>query len=250
MNNYFKLKNFLLDLFFPKFCLGCQKEGAFLCQDCKETLEINEFDYCLCEKYPQTISPHSLNGKCTKCQNKKINGLFFALSYDEKSLTKKLIYQFKYPPYLKNIAKDLAEIISEHFILSGRSSEFFGNSILIPVPIHNKKLKLRGYNQSEELAKELSKILKIPVLTDILIKIKNTPSQMTLKKEEREKNLLNAFQINNEKPASALWTSARQRKIFLVDDVYTTGSTMQECAKTLKSAGFKNIWGITICRGE
>ncbi len=248
MNNYSKLKNFLLDLFFPKFCLGCQKEGTFLCQDCREILEINEFDFCLCEKYPQTISPHSLNGKCTKCQNKKINGLFFALSYDEKSLTKKLIYQFKYPPHLKNLAENLAEIISEHFILSSRSSEFFENSILIPVPIHNKKLKLRGYNQSEELAKELSKILKIPVLTDILIKIKNTPSQMTLKKEEREKNLLDAFVIA--RSLQATWQSIINKKIFLVDDVYTTGSTMQECAKTLKSAGFKNIFGICVARGE
>lgn len=251
-----KTKNFLLDLVFPKFCLGCQKEGTYLCDDCHALLDIAEFDYCLCETKPLCLIPESKiclpalltgqaggrQGKCQRCQNKKLSGLYSALSYKEKYLTRKLIYQFKYQPYLKDLAKTLASILIEHFIISGKNTnEIWENSILVPIPLDKKKLKLRGYNQSEELAKELSPILKIPVILQNLIKIKSTKPQMELKKEEREKNLENAFQIKN-------LAELKGKKVFLVDDVYTTGSTMEECAKTLLKAGAKQVWGIVIAR--
>ena len=188
--------------------------------------------------------PKQKNGKCNRCQNKKLSGLYFALPYKERELTRKLIFQFKYPPYLKELAETLAGILIEHFIVSKKNAdEIWENSILIPVPLDKNKLRSRGYNQSEELAKELAKILKIPVISGCLIKIKSTKPQMELSKEEREKNLQNVFLIKN--PAEI-----RGKKIFLVDDVYTTGSTMAECAKILKSAGVKQVWGIAIAREE
>jgi len=236
------IKKFTTDLLFPKFCLGCQKEGIYLCEDCKATLEIAEFDYCLCEKNPMRIFTNFKSGKCSRCQNKKLSGLYFALAYKEKPLTKKLIHQFKYSPYIKELAKDLSAILIEHFIISGKNiNEIFENSVLIPVPLHAKKIRERGYNQSEELAKELSKALKIPAISDNLIKIKHTESQMELSKEKREKNLENAFKINDS-------ASLAGKKVFLVDDVYTTGSTMQECALVLRDSGAKSVWGIAIAR--
>lgn len=256
MNNSInKIKSFLLDLLFPKFCLGCQKEGVYLCEDCKATLDISEFNYCLCEKNPLRLMPESKSGKCQRCQDKKLSGLYFALPYNlpacrqEKSLTKKLIYQFKYKPYLKDLAKTLASVLIEHFIKTGKNTdEIWENSVLIPVPLDKKKLKNRSYNQSEELAKELSKVLQIPIISDYLIKIKSTKPQMELSKQEREKNLLNAFAIKNlARPDLAKFSG---KKVFLVDDVYTTGSTMQECAKVLKENGVKQVWGIAIAREE
>lgn len=237
-----KTKDFFLDLFFPKFCLGCQKEGMYLCDDCRSILDISEFDYCLCSTKPIQIPSGSEQGKCQKCQDKKLSGLFSALPYKEKNLTKKLIYQFKYQPYLKNLAITLASILVEHFIISGKNTdEIWENGILVPVPLDSKKIKIRGYNQSEELAKELSKVLQIPVVSENLVKIKSTKSQMELKKQEREKNLENAFAIKNAAELAG-------KKIFLVDDVYTTGSTMEECAKVLRDAGIKQVWGIVIAR--
>jgi len=239
-----KTKEFLLDLFFPKFCLGCQKEGAYLCDDCRSLLDIAEYNYCLCDTKPQRLPPDSKSGKCQRCQDKKLSGLFFALPYKEKALTRKLIYQFKYQPYLKDLAETLASILIEHFIISGKNTdEVWENSVLIPVPLDKNKLKSRGYNQSEELAKELSKILKIPVISNNLVKIKSTKPQMELSKSEREKNLAGVFEIKN--PAE--FTG---KKIFLVDDVYTTGCTMQECAKILKENSAKQIWGIALAREE
>jgi ComF family protein len=242
-NHNNKFKEFALDLMFPKFCLGCQKEGIYLCDDCRALLEISEYNYCLCNK-PIRLPAGQLTGKCSRCQDKKLSGLYFALPYKEKTLTRKLIYQFKYQPYLKDLAKTLASILIEHFVLSGKNAnEIWENSVLIPVPLDKNKIKIRGYNQSEELAKELSKVLKIPVISDVLIKIKSTKPQMELSKQEREKNLLGAFKIKNS-------VSLADKKVFLVDDVYTTGSTMQECARILKESGVKTVWGIAIAREE
>jgi ComF family protein len=257
-----KFKNFLLDLLFPKFCLGCQKEGSYLCYDCRALLDISEFNYCLCDTKPIRLAPLGLrlssaeppqgwpNGKCDRCKDKKLSGLYFALPYNlpagrqEKTLTKKLIYQFKYQPYLKDLAKTLANILIEHLVISKNNAEkIWENAVLVPIPIHKNKLKIRGYNQSEELAKELSKVLKIPLFSGALIKTKATKSQMELKKSEREKNLEGAFAV---KPAFA--PELRRGKVFLIDDVYTTGSTMEECAKILRASGVKQVWGITIAR--
>lgn len=242
-----KAKNFVLDLFFPKFCLGCQKEGSYLCEDCKAILEISEFDYCLCNKNPFRLATNQKSGKCRRCQDKKLSGLYFALPYKEKSLTRKLIHQFKYAPYIKNLAKPLAGLLVEHFMLAQKNTdEIWENGILIPVPLDKNKLKIRGYNQAEELAKELSKIIKIAVVSDCLIKIKKTKPQMELKKEEREKNLQGAFAIKSCGVSETPQLSGK--KIFLVDDVYTTGSTMEECGSVLLQAGAKSVWGIAIAR--
>ena len=141
----------------------------------------------------------------------------------------------------------MASILIEHFVISGKNTDdIWENSVLVPVPLDKNKLKSRGYNQSEELAKELSKVLQVPVVSDFLIKTKSTKPQMELKKEEREKNLLNAFTIKSGGTSDVPPLS--NKKVFLVDDVYTTGSTMQECAKVLRNAGAKSVWGITIAR--
>jgi len=243
-----KFKNFALNLIFPKFCFGCKKEGLYLCDDCRTLLDISEFDYCLCNPKPVRISNENTHnqtiGKCPKCQNKNLSGLYFALPYKEKTLTRKLIYQFKYPPYLKDLAQTLASILIEHFVLTNKNTnKIWDNSVLVPVPLDKKKIKIRGYNQSEELAKELSKVLQVPVVADCLIKTKFTNPQMESKKEEREKNLENVFQTKN-------YGKIAGKKVFLIDDVYTTGSTLQECAKVLREAGIKNVWGICLAREE
>ncbi|MCX6720940.1 MAG: ComF family protein [Candidatus Staskawiczbacteria bacterium] len=243
-----KSKDFLLDLLFPKFCLGCKKEGTYLCDDCRGLLDISEFGYCLCEANGQPkrlLEGHV--GKCSICSRKELAGLYFALSYKEKTLTRNLIYQFKYKPYLKDLAKTLASIIVEHLVISGKNTnDIWENSVLVPVPLDSKKIKDRGYNQSEELAKELSVVLNVPVVLNVLVKIKQTDSQKGLSKTEREKNLQGAFAIKSCSTSDVEQLSGK--KVFLVDDVYTTGSTMTECAKTLKTGGAKQVWGICLAR--
>jgi len=157
-------------------------------------------------------------------------------------LTRRLIYQFKYEPYVKGLAKPLADILLEHIARTGNATqEVWQNSILVPVPLQKAKLKARGYNQALELAKELGHSLHVLTVSDALIKIKKTKPQMQLNAKERADNLAGAFAIKNPE-------AVQGKKVFLVDDVYTTGSTMEECARVLKQAGAKQVWGIAIAR--
>jgi len=172
--------------------------------------------------------------------SKSLNGLYCAASYNN-FIVKKLTNQFKYEPYIKELSKPLSFLIVAHLINLDKV-ENFQDYILVPIPLHKNKLKKRGFNQASEIAKELSRILKIPFFDDILIKIKQTPAQMELKKEEREKNIKGIFLC--QKPETI-----QRRKILLVDDVFTTGSTMEESALTLKRAGAKEVWGIVVARG-
>lgn len=237
-----KLKNWFLELFFPSFCLGCQIEGTLLCPDCLETLEISQYRYCLCNKNPLRLPPENKNGKCSRCNHQKLSGLFSALAYQERFLTKKIIHQFKYSPRLKTLAKPLANLLVKHFVLTNQNTNnIWENSILIPVPLQSRRLKYRGYNQSQILSYELGQIINVPTMFDNLIKFKKTESQAKLSAKERQENLRGAFMVKNP-------TELIGKKIFLVDDVYTTGATLEECASTLKKAGVKQVWGITIAR--
>ena len=238
-----KLLEFILDMLFPKFCVNCGREGTYLCQDCFSLIDIFRQQHCpFC--YPP--KPTADGKTCPSCQRRKyLNGLFCAASYDNY-IVKNLINQFKYEPYVKEMSKPISFLIAAHFInlenpyfLEESRREDF---ILIPVPLHIKKMKQRGYNQAEEIGKEVSKLLKVPLINNVLVKIKETPSQTELTKEEREKNILGTFLCRNTE-------SVKNKKIFLIDDVFTTGSTMEECALTLKRAGAKEVWGITVARG-
>ncbi len=228
-----QIKTFLLDIFFPKICLNCQKEGEFLCQDCLSTLEI--------------LDSHQ------KFLNQNLADLYFALPYQNR-LIKKLIQKFKYQPFIKELSQTLALLIITHFQLSSNKPNFFhpvrdrrssngADFILIPVPLEKKRLKWRGFNPAEEIGKELSLSLKIPFIEDVLIKIKETQPQVELTGKERKENLKGAFLVKNGE-------AIRNKKILLVDDIYTTGSTMEACAMVLKEAEAKEIVGIVVARAK
>lgn len=232
------LREFILDLLFPKFCLNCNKEGSYLCQDCFSLIDILEKQYCPFCAQPRIV----IDGEtCNHCRRSKhLSGLYCAASYNN-FIVKKLINQFKYEPYIKELAKPLTSLIIAHLIYLNKLSNF-GDFLLIPVPLYKKKLKQRGFNQTEEIAKELSKNLKIPFFNNALIKTKQTPAQVKLKKEEREENIKGTFLC--QKPEMI-----KNKKILLVDDVFTTGATMEEAALILKRAGAKEVWGIVVARG-
>ena len=236
------IKKFLLELFFPKFCFNCQKEGSYLCEDCKSLIGVLQIH----QRY----------------SGKNLKDLYWAAPYTNP-LIKNLIQKFKYEPFVRNLSKSLSSLIIEHFQLLDNKPGFFNFSpysflsnepnqkeyiksspefILIPVPLEKRKLKWRGFNQAEEISKELSIFLKIPVIRDCLLKIKETIPQVELLEKERERNVLGAFLVRNE-------NRIKERRILLVDDIYTTGSTMEECARVLKEAGVKEVIGIVIARG-
>jgi ComF family protein len=233
------LKQKLLDLFFPQFCLHCSREGRVFCDDCFSLLEINHWQYCPFCSYPQRVIG---GGRCFKHADYKLDGLFSAVSY-KSLLVKKLIGCFKYPPYLKTIAPTLSQIIIAYFLLSENQIIFHSqpNVALVPIPLFRAHQKKRGYNQSQLIAQELAKAWQIPLLEKALIKQKTTPKQVGLNREQRQKNIQGAFLA----PFPEL---IKNKKLFLIDDVFTTGSTMEEAAKTLKRAGAQEVWGIAVAR--
>lgn len=214
------LNEFILDILFPKFCINCGREEEYICQDCLSLIDINN--------------------SLTILKSKYLNGLYFAAAYDH-FLIKKAISQFKYDPFIKELSKPLASLIIAHLNILGKTKEF-SDFVLIPVPLYKKKLKQRGFNQAEEIAKEISKALGLPLFNDVLIKIKQTPAQVELKKEEREKNIRGTLFC--QKPELI-----QDKKILLVDDVFTTGATLEEGSRVLKSANAKEVWGIVVARG-
>jgi ComF family protein len=237
MKSSLSLKEWFLNLLFPRSCLGCQREGSYLCQDCLATLEISEYQYCLCKK-PKRLA---LAGKCRSCYQKKLNGLYFATSYQNKFL-QKLIHHFKYDPYVKELSGSLASLIIAHFQLSSKIPQFGQDWILIPVPLSRKKERRRGFNQAKEIAQELSSRLNLPLIDGVLLKFKETPAQVDLEEKARMENPRGAFLVKNSE-------KIKNKKILLVDDVYTTGATIEECARVLKEAGAKDVWGVAVARG-
>lgn len=215
-----KIKNSLLNIIFPKFCFGCQKEESYLCQDCESVLDINMFH--------QTYSTQNLQD------------LYWAASY-QSPLMKNLIKRFKYEPFVKELAENFSGLIVSHLQLIEKVN-IFSDFIIIPIPIERKRLKWRGFNQSEEVGRHLAEFLKIPLVTGYLIKTKSTLPQAELSNKERKNNIKGIFKIENSKMIEG-------KKILLIDDVYTTGATMEEAAAALKTARVKEVTGITIVRG-
>ena len=213
-----KAGNFILEILFPQFCFNCGIEGTYLCEDCKSILEITGFH----QKYS---APN-------------LKDLYFALSYNN-SLSKKLIRRFKYEPFVKELAKPLSSLIIAHFQLMDNKPDFSGYS-LVPIPLEKRKMKWRGFNQAEEIGKELAEFLKIPLVSDCLIKTRETISQVELPEDARKENVKGTFSVKNR---------ILGKKILLVDDVYTPGATMTECARVLRESGAKEIIGIAIARG-
>lgn len=211
------LRNFLVHILFPQFCLNCRREGNIICEDCLSSIDLLEFNYCPFCQTPKRVFE---KGTCHFHQETALDGLFAATSY-QNPLVKKLIANFKYEPFLKKLTFPLTSLIIAHFLLSENKLIFRNkaNSVFLPVPLANFRQRWRGFNQAALIAQELSKFYKIPLLNNHLIKIKRTQPQVTLARKEREKNIRGVFKLKNPQ-------LVRGKRIFLVDDVFTTGSTM------------------------
>ncbi len=227
----------ILDLIFPKFCVNCRKLGSYICANCFTFISFDVSMICLACNRP-TIDGLTHPG----CQGRYvIDGAFAALSY--KGIIKKLIYNFKYKPYLSDLKDSLIDLFYEAIIQNEIFQKIYGDKpILVPIPLHDARLRSRGYNHAKILALGLCEKLNLRI-ADILKRTKDTKSQAGLKREERLKNLSHAFCV----PRNIL--VSKYPNVFLVDDILTTGSTLLEAAKVLKRKGVKRVWGLTLARG-
>ena len=123
----------------------------------------------------------------------------------------------------------------------GREIRNWNPDLIVPVPLHRRKRKLRGFNQSAELAVQAGKLLGIPVAEDVVIKKKETKAQKKLSADERKRNLKDAFEVQ---------CALNGLKVLIVDDVYTTGSTVEALAAAMKEKGAAEVYFITLCTGQ
>ncbi|MDP3987908.1 MAG: ComF family protein [Candidatus Levybacteria bacterium] len=239
----------LLDFIFPKYCVNCKKLGLHLCSDCFSYLSFDVNNICLvCGRQSINSLTHPF------CRTRyTIDGAFSALNY--KGPVKKLIYQFKYKPYLTDLKTILCDLLYEALIQKEEFNEIFQGSsdlIFVPIPLYKSKQRGRGYNQAEILAGELRKRLDPSrslrmTMINILERTRNTKSQVGLKKEERRKNIKGAFEISKRLNLGQ-GSTLKQASILLVDDVLTTGSTLLEAASVLKRNGVKKVYGLTLAK--
>ncbi|HAI74315.1 MAG TPA: hypothetical protein DCS28_02705 [Candidatus Moranbacteria bacterium] len=241
-----KINKFILDALFPIACFFCGKRDTWLCDECLRKLPLLAFQLCpYCEK--EIVSNGHFCEKCKKTALEKnipppLDALICAIKYSGIS---KFVHLFKYN-FVSDLGAPLGKIIVKNFLKSNLPLPDF----IIPVPIHKRKLKWRGFNQAEILAQTVSQNLTpgilLPVHSDILVRRSNTRAQMKIKNyQKRLANIRGAFAVSPEKE-----DLIRDKKILLIDDIATTGATLFECAKILKSAGAKKVCGAVIARQE
>ncbi len=204
----------------------CGKQSDFyLDEKCLQKLNFKLNFYCFeCEK--RTIE------KCEIKNHSKLIKFFISFGEYENEFLKKLIILGKNGH--KEIFNDLGSFIAKEFL---NHLEFFKSYFLVPVPLTKKKLLKRGFNQAEILTEKIHQLTNLPIFNG-LKKIKETKDQAELNFKERLINLKFAFKVERKSP----------KNIILIDDIKTTGTTLKECAKTLKENGAKNIIALTILR--
>lgn len=205
-------------------CKLCREKLPFIqgprCFQCGKPVRSEEMEYCM---------------DCAQKQHFFRQGISL-WSYDKT--VKQAVYGFKYKNkriYAGYFAKELVKYWYNQI-------KIWNADAVIPVPIHKRRYRQRGYNQAELLAKELAKYIEVPVRTDVVYRCKNTKPQKQLNDKERQKNLKNAFKIAG--------NGVQLKKVIVVDDIYTTGTTVDVLAELLLGAGVLEVYVITLCIGK
>lgn len=230
-NGFKEFENALM----PEYsCLCCGREcrdtNLLVCENCKNILI--PITGHVCEKCGNPI-PKS----CTICDECKNKELFFdkaRASYIFDDYSKKLVYDLKY--FNKKFASShITQKLIEPLL------SFDSPNLLIPVPLHQNRLKERGYNQSELIANSLSELTSLPINTTALTRKIETETQTGKSKKERQENVVGAFAVVSK-------AEIKNKNIVLIDDVFTTGATTNECARVLKKAGANKVYVLTVLK--
>jgi ComF family protein len=249
--NAARLRQAVTGWIYPPVCTNCEDPISaaqqiaipFLCGDCAATLEPIGDDYCrICgQKYETAGTPIQ---RCSNCGDREL-GIDFAVSaYRGSGIGRKTMHQFKYEKQ-RHLSRLMGLLISEVWRDERLHIESWN---VVPVPLHPKRMRNRGFNQSREIASELARRAPDGIsltLRPVLKRVRHTLRQAQLDRRERLRNLSDAFRASgripkNQQPANWL----------IVDDVITTGTTVSECAAALRKAfPVKNVAAVSVLRG-
>ena len=230
-----KTKEFFLDLLFPPRCLHCQahlgksEKDSWLCLTCENHIIIYTTIFC-------SVCGARLPENKKICHKSSSYLLAAATKYDGS--IRSLIRQFKYHGW-PSLSKKIRKYLEKYIKNSGLTAK---NYLVVPVPLHPDKLKERSFNQAELLSVEIADLLGLKMNKDILIRTKKTSAQAELKDyEKRKDNLAGAFAVKNPEQIAG-------KNLILVDDVFTSGATMNEAVRALRLAGAKKIIAFVIAK--
>lgn len=207
-----------LSFLFPKKCILCkEKYGEVICDTCTKRIQ----------KYQ--------NIQFIKLKNKNLDFLIYFFKYEK--IIRRIILQYKFfnQPYISEL---FVKIILKNENICGKLKFY---DIITSVPMYKSKKISRGYNQTELFAKQIADKLGITYDENAIIKVLNNKRQSSLKVIERKNNVKNAFEVLNKE-------NIQNKNVILIDDIYTTGATLEECAKILKKAGAKSVLGFIIAK--
>lgn len=220
----------LLNFIFPRTCYLCGLNSQFICKKCRKNLGLNWLHRChVCGKESRLNFVHS---ECR--ESSYLDGLIYVVLYDGKvtNIIKDVKYSFYYAVF-NEVGKIMADYLSRYKL---------ENVIITSVPLHWQRKNYRGFNQSDLLAKNISKNSNYKYI-ELLKRRSNTKKQATLGRDGRLENLKGAFALKED------W-NLKDLNIIIVDDVFTTGSTLSECAKALKLAGARNVYGFCFAKSQ
>lgn len=235
------IKSKLTSILYPIRCPICEKippSGLSICPKCYQSIKFVEQPYCYSCGKPLENIEEEFCFDCRKHPKSFTRG--FALAIYNQT-TKPSLSAIKYHNRRQHISFYVEETIQNY----GPLFTSLHLDAILPVPIHKKRMKKRGFNQASLFARSLGKQLRIPVYDSVLIRTLNTLPQKTLSPEKRLENLQKAFSLHPE-----LHSMLPFERVLLVDDIYTTGSTMEAITRILKNAGVKEVYIFSICIGK
>ena len=239
MGIFSRVKKIINDLLFPYVCHGCGVEGAILCSTCRTQLSWIHPVCFVCKKFSPGNERIPLGRTCESCQKMSyIYGFLSPFVYKDKVI-RECIHSFKYQR-VRPIADVFAGLIAEY--LSYYRISLPSDAVVIPIPLYSSRRRVRGFNQSELIARYFVEKFGEQHLyfeKNALIRVKKTTPQIDLSHEERRRNVEGVFRVVD-------FARIRNATVILVDDVATTGATLEEAARVLSEAGAKRVWAITV----
>jgi ComF family protein len=224
----------ILDLIFPKICQCCGEVGSYICDSCIE----KKFKYTLkqkCHVCKKAVNKGMIHDKC-KAES-FLDGVFIIAKYDK--FIENYIADIKYEFYYAMIP-DLVKVMNKYLERNKKFKKIIAQSDVTYVPLHFWRKRWRGFNQAERIASGIAEEWGSKCKR-LLKRKRNTKCQVGLKKKERLNNLKDAFECK--------YSGNVKRSVVIIDDVMTTGSTLEECGKALKDADIEKVYGLVAARG-
>ena len=223
----------VLDVLFPPRCAACGAYGSFLCLPCREELPCTRPPRC-----PVCWQPQAQGSPCPRCREERPAFAGARSPYLYQGPAREVVHALKYN-YLSALARPLAVLMAAYLA----EEEAIEADLLVPVPLYGRRRRLRGYNQSALLARELGRIRGLAVDERALSRRRDTsPQARSADAEARRRNVADAFRAERAR--------VEGRHILVIDDVMTTGATLDACAQALRRAGAASVWALTFARED